>query len=64
MIVSIIYRKSTSEYKIKRRNSITGEVSATYANRLTDEEKNWARTHGSRYEDLWTIQWTVRRPNQ
>ena len=58
-IQSIVFRKKTSEYRIERRNPVTGQTSTTYANRLTDAEKLWAKTNSSYHEDPYAIYWTL-----
>ncbi len=59
-IHSITYRKESGEYRIVRRNLVTGATSATYANRLTDQEKLWAQINcKTRYETPYLIQWTT-----
>ena len=59
--VSITYRKRTGEYQIRQRDPITGKTADTYANHLTDEEKQWIRSNARQYQDPYVIQWLERR---
>ena len=57
IILSIRYDKRTSEYRIRRRDTITGETSTTYANHLTEREKLFAKS-ANFFEDQYSAQWT------
>ena len=59
-IHSITYRKESAEYRIVRRDLVTGKFSSTYANHLTEQEKLWAKINcKTRHEDPYSIQWTI-----
>lgn len=57
-IVSIRYDKHTSEFCIKRRNTITAKTTTTYANHLTEDERIFAKA-GNFSEDEHAAHWTI-----
>lgn len=57
MITAIRYFKNNGEFVITTRNAITGKTSKTYANNLTDKEKNWAKISKHCFETEKCVCW-------
>lgn len=57
-VVAIRYLKKTGEFVITMRNNTTGKQSKTYANRLTQNERMWAKESKHCFEDAMSICWT------
>lgn len=55
-LFTITYNKANGEYRIKHRHPITGEMTVTFSNHLTEAEKEWA-SKNSYYQDPFIIQW-------
>ena len=49
--------KESAEFRIKRRNIITGDVHTTYANKLNKEETKFISQFLQPYCDNWILQW-------
>ena len=56
-LVSIVFDKAASEYKLYYKDEKTGNSYHITVNRLLDKEKLWARDC-RRYEDPYRISWT------
>lgn len=58
-LVSIVFDKTTSEYKLYYKDEKTGKPYHITANHLLDREKLWAR--GANYhQDPSRISWTMK----
>lgn len=55
-IVSILFDKEKYEYTIKRKD-IAGNIQTVKANRLNDEEKQWARSCEHYNQTPYFISW-------
>lgn len=57
-IVVVHYLKQSGEFIISERNTTTGKLSKTHANRLTDKEKEFTTQAKHKFEDSMSIYWT------
>lgn len=58
-LISIVFNKATSEYRLYYKDKETGKPYHITANHLLDKEKLWAR--GANYhQDAYRISWTAR----
>lgn len=58
-LVSIVFDKTASEYKLYYKDETTGKPYHITANHLLDKEKLWARD-ARYYQDPYRISWTVK----
>lgn len=57
-LISIVFNKATSEYRLYYKDKETGKPYHITANHLLDKEKLWAR--GANYhQDPYRISWTL-----
>lgn len=57
-IESIMFDKERYEYRIVHHDETTGKFRSTFANRLTDAEKAWARSAAHYNQTPYWIIWT------
>lgn len=53
----IRYYKKSGEFVINEKDAITGKRSKTYANNLTEKEREWAKTTKYYFEDEGCACW-------
>lgn len=58
-IIAIHYLKQSDEFIITTRNEITGKRSKTFANHLTDKEKEFTQQAKHKFEDSMSIYWII-----
>lgn len=57
-IVGVRYLKQSGEFVITTRNCTTGKTSTTYANTLTDVERDWVKNSKQCFDDAMSFCWT------
>lgn len=56
MIASVKYDKATSEFSIRERDTVTGDMSMTFANSLNNNERIFCKTVPA-FETKFAIVW-------